>query len=386
MTQTTDRQVYLDWAAATPVDKRVLATMLPYFSERFFNPSASYLPAVQIRHDFDKAKTKIANLIGAKADQLVMTAGATESINLAFSIATNLIYSGIEHPSVQNVAQLKSSVQVAPVTSQGLVDLIRLQQLITDQTDFISICLVSSDLGTIQPLSEIASLIKKVRIERFEAGNLTPLIFHSDASQGMGYLKINPSRLGLDLLTISAATIGGPKQVGALWVRPGLTLKPNIIGGGQENGLRGGTENVAGVMGFAKAAELVAPGISKSVAKQRDHLQAMLVEGLGQLTILGHHKKRLPNYLVVSFENIEAERLIFRLEKLGVYVSTGAACSANAGRGSLALSSLGLTAAVQAGSLRITLGHDMSNDDLEYAGQMIINEVKLEQKRVGMRL
>ena len=169
--------IYFDYAAATPIDSRVAAAMVPYFSERFYNPSAAYQPAVEVRQDYQQAKATIANFIGAKADQLVMTAGATESINLAFSAAKQVIISGVEHPAVVALAQTRSS-QIAPVSTHGLVDLTELEKLITDQTDLISVCLASSDLGSVQPISQIAQIVKQVNLRRVLANNPTKLLLH----------------------------------------------------------------------------------------------------------------------------------------------------------------------------------------------------------------
>ncbi len=375
--------IYLDHAAATPMKDKVWRAMKPYFSEKFFNPSAPYLPAVEVRADYLTAKSVIAKKIGVKADSLIMTAGATESINLAFSSANNVLISGVEHPAVQAVAQSKSSMQIIPVNSDGLVDVKKIAELITDETDLISVSLAGSDLGTIQPVAEIGRLVKEINLKRQLAGNKTPLLFHSDASQALGYLEVNPARLGLDLLTISATKIGGPKQVGALWAQSAVKLSPILIGGGQELGFRGGTENVAGVIGFAQAVKSLNYGESSKVAKLRNQLESKLLE-LDDIKVLGHPKKRLPNYLTVTFSNIEAERLIYRLEDKGVLVSTGAACAANRGAGSLALKSIGLTEKEQLASLRLTLGEMTSKEEVAQAGQIIVNEVKLERERLGV--
>lgn len=375
------KTVYLDYGAATPMKPAVVQAMLPYFSEKFFNPSAPYLPAVEVRADYQVAKAVIARELAVKTDQLIMTAGATESINLAFTTAQHVLFSGVEHPAVVAVAQSKPSANLIPILPNGLLDTASLPDLINEQTDLISVSLVSSDLGTIQPVAEIAQLVKQVNLERQLTGNKTPLWLHCDASQALGYLEVNPARLGVDLLTISAAKIGGPKQVGALWIRPGVSLTAVLHGGGQEMGLRGGTENVAGVIGFAAAISSLARGKSREISKLRDRLGKSLL-ALPDTKSIGSVKKRLPNYLVVSFLGIEADRLIYLLEAKGIYVSTGAACAANRGHGSLALKSIGLSEAEQLGSLRLTLGEATTADEIEYAGQIIVNEVKLERERV----
>ncbi len=376
------RTVYLDHAAATPLNHKVLTAMMPYLTDLFYNPSAPYLPAVEVRHDYEQAKSVIAEALGAKASQLIMTAGATESINLAFSLANHVLISGVEHPAVYQAALARTSHRVIPVSSVGVLDVDKLSDLITDQIDFVSVSLASSDLGTIQPIAEVSRQLAEANLQRKLAGR-EPILFHCDASQALGYLEVNPSRLGVDLLTISAAKIGGPKQVGALWVRSGVKLKPLIRGGGQEMGIRSGTENVAGVVGFAAAVKQLTHGGYYEVAKVRDRLGGILLAIPGA-KLLNHTKKRLPNYCVISFPGLEAERLIYRLEARGIYVSTGAACSANRGVGSLALRSINLSESEQLGSLRLTIGVGTSMGDVEYAGQIIVDEVKLEQERVRL--
>lgn len=376
-------KIYLDYAASTPMDERVVKAMVPYFSDKFYNPSSPYLPAVQTRHEYEEAKTKIAKAIGAKKDQLIITAGATESINLAFSQAMSVVISAVEHPSVERTAKSKMFYRIAPVDKFGRIDLDLINKLIDDDTDFVSVCLASSDLGTIQPISDIAKVVASKRLERAKNSNKTPLVFHCDASQGLGFLDVNVGRLGVDLLTISAGKIYGPKQVAALWIRPGVKLLPTIYGGGQENGLRSGTENVAGVIGFGKACELISKNSGKDLAKLRDYFENSLKESLTDILFLGHPKKRLPNFSVISFSDIDAERLIYRLEKRGVYASTGAACSANRGTGSMALKSLGLPEQIQKSSLRFSLGRHTTKQQIEKAVKIITMEVQEERERAS---
>ena len=374
-------EVYLDHAAATPVDSRVLAAMLPYFTDQFFNPSAPYLPAIKARSDYQTAKSTIAQVIGAKADQLIMTAGATESLNLAFSGSESVVISGLEHPAVVKLAQSKSSHAIAKITPGGIVNIDDLMSKITDKTDLVSVSLVSSDLGTIQPISKIAAEIRKLRDQRLMCGNQRPLKLHCDASQGLGYLPVNVARLGVDLLTLSAAKIYGPKQIGCLWAHPGVKLQPLIIGGGQEMNLRSGTENVPFVIGFAKATELLKRIKLDTIRGLRDQLEHYLLTKIPDAKVIGSVKKRLPNYLVMSFSGIEAERLIYRLENYGIYVSTGAACAANRGHGSQALKAIGLTPSEQMASLRITLGRLTTQAQVDYAKEIIVREVIAEWER-----
>ncbi len=374
--------IYLDYAAATPMDERVVEAMKPYFSQKFFNPSSPYLPAVETRQQYQQAKAVIAKFIGAKADQLVMTAGATESINLAFSGSKQVIISGVEHPAVLAVAQTKQ-IKVAPVSKVGIVKLDELEAMITDQTDLVSVCLASSDLGSIQPISQISQLIKQINQQRSLSGNKTKLLLHCDASQGLGQVDVNISRLSVDLLTISAAKIYGPKQVAALWIRPGVKLVSQIHGGGQELGLRSGTENVAGVIGFAKAIEIIKSNQAPRVAKLRDQFETELTDQLGEtIKFLAHPKKRLANFSVFSLLDVDAERMIYRLERRGVLLSTGAACAANRSRGSMALVNIGLSDAEQQSSLRMSIGRMTTQAELIEAAKIIADETKLERKRL----
>ena len=246
--------IYLDHAAATPVSDKALQAMLPYFAEQFFNPSAPYLPAKRVREAYEAAKDTIAHTIGAKGVDLVMTAGATESINLAFTVAQGKVLTlATEHAAVLETAK-QYNCTLIKVDKNGLIDLADLRKKLTNEVDFISISLANNELGTIQPLAEIAEIIRTERQKRLQAHNSTPLYFHSDASQALNLLDINVARLGVDLLTINAAKCGGPKGVGALYVAHGVKLAPINTGGGQERGLRSGTENVPGVIGFATAA------------------------------------------------------------------------------------------------------------------------------------
>lgn len=245
---------YLDHAAATPVSQKVLDAMLPYFAEEFFNPSAPYLPAKRVREAYEQAKNDLAHVIGAKGVDLVMTAGATESINLAFTAVQGKVLTLVtEHAAVLEAAKRHEHV-LTDVDKYGLIDLADFRRKLDDEVELVSVSLANNELGTIQPLAEIAEILRAARQERLRRGILRPLYFHSDASQALNLLDINVARLGVDLLTINAAKCGGPKGVGALYVGHGVKLQPISVGGGQERGLRSGTENVPGVVSFAVAA------------------------------------------------------------------------------------------------------------------------------------
>ena len=376
--------IYLDHAAATPVDPKVIAAMQPFFSDAFYNPSAPYAPAVAVRREYESAKQTIARAIGAKADDLVMTAGATESINLAFSsFSGHVVTSVIEHHAVLAAAKLHEATLVAS-DEKGIVSAQAVKEAITPKTELVSVALANNELGTIQPLRDIAEVVKQERDRRLADGNHTPIFLHSDASQGVGQLDVNVARLGVDLLTLNAAKVYGPKQVGLLWAAPSVVLAPSIVGGGQERGLRSGTENVAGTVGFSKAMEL-ADGHRKfesgRLQKLRNELQKMLIDAFPEAVVSGNLKHRLAGHLHISFPNLDAERVLFALEMRGVLVATGSACAANKGTRSHVLTAIGLAPEVADGSLRLTLGHLSNEENCQRAANIIIEEITKEYAR-----
>lgn len=376
--------IYLDHAAATPVDPKVLRAMQPYFADAFYNPSAPYAPAVAIRREYEAAKQVIARTIGAKGDDLVITAGATESINLAFSsIGGHIVTASIEHHAVLGAARQYEHTLVEP-DARGLVSAETVKKAITPETRLVSIALANNELGTIQPLRDIAEVVREERDARLKRGDHTPIYLHSDASQGAGQLDINVARLGVDLLTLNAGKVYGPKQVGLLWAATSVRLEPNIVGGGQERGIRSGTENVAGVIGFAKAMELAydhRKHEAKRLAELRDSMQAKLIEAFPNAVLSGHQKHRLAGHLHISFPGLDAERVLFALEMHGVLVATGSACAANKGTRSHVLTAIGLAPEVADGSLRLTLGHLSTPETIAKATDIIIEEVKKEYAR-----
>ena len=376
--------IYLDHAAATPVDPKVIAAMQPFFSDAFYNPSAPYAPAVAVRREYESAKQTIARAIGAKADDLVMTAGATESINLAFSsFSGHVVTSVIEHHAVLAAAKLHETTLVAS-DEKGIVSAQTVKEAITPKTELVSVALANNELGTIQPLRDIAEVVKQERDRRLADGNHTPIFLHSDASQGVGQLVVNVARLGVDLLTLNAAKVYGPKQVGLLWAAPSVVLAPSIVGGGQERGLRSGTENVAGTVGFSKAMEL-ADGHRKfesdRLQKLRNEMQKMLTDAFPEAVVSGNLKHRLAGHLHISFPNLDAERVLFALEMRGVLVATGSACAANKGTRSHVLTAIGLAPEVADGSLRLTLGHLSDEENCQRAANIIIEEITKEYAR-----
>lgn len=382
--------IYLDYAAATPVNKKVLLKMEPYFSDQFFNPSAPYLPAKHVRDNYEYAKSELAHAIGAKGADLVITSGATESINLAFTTVepaeqakNQVLFLATEHAAVREAASVFSHTEIA-VDKTGMVILKDLTSKITPDTVIISVSLANNELGTIQPLAEIAEIIRDVRIQRLKEGNITPLYLHSDASQALSLIDINIARLGVDLLTINSAKVYGPKGIGALYVAHGVKLKPIVRGGGQERGLRSGTENVPALIGFAEAARLAKEHLNGNRKHYQDLAQAFRAE-LEDCVVtpifLGNKKHQLANFCPVCFPGIDAERLIYKLEAKEVYVSTGAACAASKGKKSHTLTAIGLSDAEIAGSLRISMGSDNTKEDVVKAAKLIKQAVAEEKER-----
>jgi cysteine desulfurase len=374
--------IYLDHAAATPLNARVKKVMEPYFDEDFFNPSAPYLPALEVRRAYEAAKSTIALACGGKSANLIITASATESIALAFNAFRNVLVSMIEHPAViAGAGTLKICVDGA-----GRIDLDDLSKKITADTEIVSVALANHEIGTIQPMAEIAAIIKNERFKRLRLNNRTPIFLHCDASQAFMLLDVHVARLGVDLLTISSPKIYGPKGVAALWYAASVPIEPIILGGGQERGMRSGTENVPAVVGFAKAIEeaqkhLVAE--RKRLLNLRADLRAILATN-PNIKFLGDERHQLVSFLPICISGLDAERLVYKLERVGVLVSTGAACAASRGRPSHVLEAIGLNGMEIAGSLRITLGKLNTLQNIRAAGELILKIVSEETERVGL--
>lgn len=361
--------------------------MQPFFSERFYNPSSPYAPAVEVRREYEAAKRRLAVAIGAKADEIIVTAGATESINLAMTAAIggNIVSTAIEHHAVLHAAERYEHTFVR-VGRGGIVQPENIASAITPETRLVSVALANNEIGTIQPLREIAAIVNIERMKRRENNDDTPIWLHSDASQGVGQIDVNVARLGVDMITINAAKCYGPKQMGLLWRNSHVSLQPLIFGGGQEMNLRSGTENVAGTVGFAAALEEASQkrkAESHRLSKLRDRLQQILTAGCTDLVVTIPGKKRLPGSLHVAVPGIDAERLVFLLEARGVLVATGSACAANSNTRSHVLEAIGLSAEEADGSLRLTLGRYTTNEDIESGGAAILEAIKHEQQRLS---
>ncbi len=369
------------------MDDRVKAAQEPYFSDIFFNPSASYQSARKARNDYESARHNLAQTIGARPAEIIITAGATESVNLALAgVSGAILTTNIEHAAVLSFARTKNS-KIINVNDKGIIDLDDLENSITDDTELISIGYANSEIGSIQPIKEIAAIVAKIREKRLESGVDRQLLLHTDASQAAGYLDINTARLNVDLMTLNASKCYGPKQVGLLYVKAGIRLRPLILGGGQEMGLRSGTENVAGAVGFARALELAErkrKGESERLAGLRDDLEKFIASHFPSTVFNGHKKQRLPNILNFSLPGLDGERAVFALDDKGVMVATGSACAANKGTRSHVLTGIGLSPELADSSLRISLGRPTTREEIEKLKPILLETLN-EQLEFGVQ-
>jgi cysteine desulfurase len=327
--------------------------------------------------------------MGAKPDGVIFTAGATEANNLAFAATDGgVVTDAAEHESVLACAQARGAVVVG-VGADGRVDPERLCATIGPTTQLVSVELANGEVGVVQPVREIARRVAAVRQKRLAEGSRVPLWLHTDASQAAGSLSCNVTSLGADMVTLSAAKVYGPKQVGVLWAGEGVRLRPLVLGGGQEGGVRSGTENVAGAVGFAAALALAQECRAEECRREaalRSRLERALAAEFPGMVVSGPRspKHRLPGLLHVSFPGLEARRLVVLLERRGVSVGTGSACAASRMRESHVLHAMGLPPEVSTGSLRITMGRQTSMDDIDYAAAQIADAVRTEMQRAGL--
>jgi len=362
---------YFDHAATTPLDPRVRHAMEPFLGESFGNPSSLHGPGRAAHDALEAARAEVAALIGARPAEIVFTGSGTEADNLAIFGAVgaartpvHVVVSAFEHPAVLEPCRAleRRGVEVTrlPVTPDGLVEPETLAAALRPATRLVSVMTANNVVGTVQPIAELAALARR-------AGAL----FHTDAVQGAGKVPLDVNRLPIDLLSLSAHKLHGPKGVGALYVRDGVELAPLILGGGQERGLRSATENVAAIVGFGQAALLARVGMAEESARLvalRDHVLEVLSEEIGNLYQIGHPYLRLPGHLCLGFSGQEADaiRLLFALDDAGIAVSSGSACSAhNAGEPSYVLTAMGFDTIRARGSLRLTMGRFTSDDDVD---------------------
>lgn len=358
--------IYLDNAASTPVSDAVLQEMLPYFKENFGNPSSIHKHGRIATKAIETARKRIAELINAQPSEILLTSGGTESNNTAlFGImqqkkGKQLITSSIEHDAVlepcKRLEKEGYSVVYLPVDSFGTVDIKTLSDSITKDTALVSIMYANNEVGTIQPIKEIAKICQEHGV-----------LFHSDAVQAVGKIPVDVKELGVDMLSISSHKIHGPKGVGALYIKNGIKIDPLVLGGGQENGLRSGTENVANIVGFGKACQLAKENLLQNMEYLqglRDHLIEQ-VSKIPHVSVNGHKENRLPNNAHFTFLGVNGEDLIIKLDENGIAASTGSACSVKTQKASHVLMAMGFSHEQINGSLRLTVGLTNTKDEIE---------------------
>jgi cysteine desulfurase len=361
--------VYLDYQSSKPVDPRVVKAMDPFFHEIYGNPSSLHSIGDKATDALEKSRSQISGFIHAEPEEIIFTSGATESNNLALigyalknkSKGKHVIISEIEHISLHNIAKFLTksgfSVSKVPVDHYGRIHVDKIKERITDDTFLISIGYASNEVGTVQPIKEIGSLCREKGI-----------VFHTDAVAAEGLIPLNVRTDSIDLMTLSSNDIYGPKGVGTLYVKKGIKLTPQIIGGGQENGLRSGTENLAAIAGMSRAVEIIIKEREKEVKKLqsfRDSLIREILEKIPRCYLNGHPEKRLPNNAHFRFDGIEGESLLLSLNDRGIAVSTGSACSSKTLEPSHTLIAMGLLHEEAHGSLELTLGRFTKESDID---------------------
>lgn len=371
------RKIYLDYAATTPIDKRVFGAMLPYFTEEFGNPSNLYMLGLKAKKAITEAVTKIATALNCTPGEFVFTGSATEADNLAIlgvarankENGNKIIVSNVEHKGILAVCnELKKEgfeIIELPVHKNGLVSPVELSKLLDDKTILVSITCADSETGTIQPIAEIAKTVFNFRNKK---KSKYPF-FHTDASQAASFLDINVEKLGVDLMTLSAHKLYGPKGIGGLYVRRGVAINPIIFGGGQQGRLRSGTENVPAIVGFGEAVALASKtrrAESSRIKKLRDKLEMGILKSIPKVILNGHPTKRLPNFLNISILDIEGEALLLYLDEKGIFVNTGSACNSESLEPSYVLMALGNPYEYVHGSIRFTLGKKTTMSDINY--------------------
>lgn len=368
--------IYLDNAATTRTAPQVLEAMLPYFSENYGNPSSIYGLAGESREAVDKARGQIARVLNAEAKDIYFTAGGTEADNWALKAAfeaykdkgNHIITTKIEHHAILHTCQYLERERGARVTyldvdDQGIVKLEELEAAITPETILISIMFANNEIGTLEPVKEIGAMAREHGI-----------LFHTDAVQAFGQVPIDVKEMGIDMLSSSAHKINGPKGIGFLYIRKGLKLRSFIHGGAQERKRRAGTENVPGIVGYGAAAELAASTMEERAARERalrDHMIGRILEEVPYSRLNGHAKKRLPNNVNVCFRFVEGESLLILLDMAGICASSGSACTSGSLDPSHVLLAIGLPHEIAHGSLRLTLSHETTLEEVDYTVDQI---------------
>ncbi|SHJ50004.1 cysteine desulfurase NifS [Paramaledivibacter caminithermalis] len=373
------KRIYLDYSATTPMKKEVLDEMMPYFNEKFGNASSIHSFGREAKEALDIARDRIAKAIGAASSEIFFTGGGSEADNWAIkgiafankNKGSHIITSKIEHHAVLHVCEYleKNGFEVTylDVDEYGMIDLEQLKEAITDKTILISIMFVNNEIGTIQPIKEIAEIAKEKGV-----------YFHTDAVQALGNIPIDVKELGVDLMNFSSHKIYGPKGVGAIYIKKGVKIHPLIHGGAQERKRRAGTENIPGIVGFGKAAELAIENLDAHIAhiqKLRDKLIEGIKNNIDYVRLNGHPTKRHPGNVNFCFEFIEGESLLLSLDMVGIAGSSGSACTSGSLDPSHVLMAIGLTHEIAHGSLRLTIGDFTTEEDIDYVIENLITIV-----------
>ncbi|MEM1513840.1 MAG: cysteine desulfurase NifS [Candidatus Thermoplasmatota archaeon] len=371
------KKIYLDHAATTPVDKEVIEEMMPYFNEKFGNASSLHLFGREAKKGIEEARERVAKLINADADRIIFTGSGTESDNLAikgvaFSYGKgHIITSKIEHPAVLETCKYLEKkgfrITYLPVDKYGLINIDDLKNEIREDTILISIMHANNEIGTIENIEEIGKIASK-----------NDILFHTDAVQSVGKIEVDIKKINADMLSISSHKIYGPKGVGALYIKEGIKIEPLLHGGGHEKGLRSSTENVAGIVGFGKACELANNRWRKDAEKMRK-LRDKIIKNILEIEesyLTGHPEKRLPNNASFYFKGIEGESLILLLDSKGIAASTGSACSSKKLQPSHVLLAIGIKPEHAHGSLRVTLGRENEEEEIDYFLEVLPEIVK----------
>jgi cysteine desulfurase len=371
-----ERKVYLDHSATTPVDSRVLEAMLPYLTEKFGNASSVHYFGQEARAGVDRARRSVATLIGARPNEIVFTSGGTEANNLAIrglceaaeSYGRHIITSQIEHPSVRGTCEALEKrgweVTRLPVYDNGIIRVEDVKSALRSDTVLITVMLANNEIGTLQPVAEIGKL---VRNERTDSGRR--LWFHTDAVQAAGRISISVEEIGCDLLSLSAHKLYAPKGVGCLFVRRGVRLMSQTVGGHQERERRAGTESVPNIVAFGSAAEIAKSELSdrvKQVRALRNEFEELVKSRIDDIVLNGDAGRRLPHLSNISFRFIEGEGLLINLDLQGVAVSTGSACSSGTLEPSPVIRALGRDDELSRGSIRFSFGKDNTEEDVKY--------------------
>lgn len=364
------RRIYMDHSATTPVDPSVLQKMLPFFSEKYGNPNSVHAWGREVRTAVDEARANVAHLLNADPREILFTGGGSEADNLAIKgVAETLsgkgrhvITSAIEHHAVLDTVKWLANegfeVTILPVDSSGRVSVEDFRAAVRPDTILATVMYANNEVGTIQPIRELGEICR-------ERG----ILFHTDAVQAAGHLPLDVKDLPIDLLTMAAHKMYGPKGVGALYVRKGVRLAPLVHGGGQEFGLRSGTENTAGIVGFGAAAELAVRRIANGEIDEERRLRDRLIDGIlsriEDVILTGHRTERLPFHASFCIRYIEGEAMLLRLDFSGIGASSGSACTSGSLEPSYVLLAMGLDHATAHGSLRLTLGKDTTEEDID---------------------